>query len=316
MSPETPLASEPILVVLGATATGKTEVAIALAEAVGAEIVNFDASLVYRGLDIGTAKPSPEMLRRVRHHVIDCCDPRDDFSAARFVQLAEAALADIAERGRRAILVGGTGLYLRCLLQGLVESPAPDEALRRRLEDREARRPGSLLRLLSRLDPDVAARLAPADSFRAVRALEHRVSTGRPLSSDRREWSAPERWRVRKLGLELPRPEREARIALRIDAMLAAGLVEEVRALRAAGVPAHARAMRALGYREVIAHLEEGLPLSVVRERMLVGSRQYAKRQDTWFRKEPGVEWLPSPMNELELSALVRRAMMPRGVAE
>ena len=300
-----------MLVVLGATATGKSEFGLALAESLGGEIINFDASLVYRGLDLGTAKPSRADRERVRHHVLDCCDPREEFSAARFVALAESALADIASRGKQAILVGGTGLYLRCLLHGLVDSSPPDAALRTRLEEREARRPGSLLTLLRRLDPAAAAKLSAADSFRAIRALEHRLSTGRALSTDRREWSSPERWPTRKIGLELPRPEREARILRRIDAMLAAGLVDEVRSLVAEGLPATARSLRALGYREVLEHLAGRLTLEDVRERMHLATRQYAKRQDTWFRKEPDVRWHPSPRDGSELFALVARAMMP-----
>lgn len=310
------MSEQPLLVVLGATATGKTRFALALARAVGGEIVNFDASLVHRGFDIATAKPTAAEREQVRHHLVDCCEPDEEFSAARFVALAEEALADIRSRRRRAILVGGTGLYLRCLLRGLVDSPPPDEALRRRLEERETRRPGSLLRLLGRLDPATAARLSAADAFRAVRALEHRLATGRPISADQREWEGPERHAAIKLGLELPRAEREQRIVARIDAMFANGLVEEVRSLRARGVPATARAFRALGYREVLMHLEGRLGLDEVRHRMRLATRQYAKRQDTWFRKEGGVNWLPSPGSDDELSALVRRAMMAAGLSE
>lgn len=181
---------EPVLVILGATATGKTALAAELARRLPGEVVSVDASCVYRGLDVGTAKPDPALRREVPHHLVDCCDPREPFSAARFARLAGQAIEEIASRGRVPVLAGGTGLYLRCLLRGLVESPEPDEPLRERLLEREARRPGSLRRLLSRLDPAAAARITEADTFRSVRALEHRLATGRPLSSDQSEWAA------------------------------------------------------------------------------------------------------------------------------
>ena len=299
-----------MLVVLGATATGKSEVAAELARRLPGEVVSVDASCVYRGLDVGTAKPSAELRREIPHHLVDCCDPLGDFSAARFVELAEAALQDVAARGLVAVVAGGTGLYLRCLLHGLVDSPAPDERLRDELLLREERRPGSLRRLLARLDPEAAARTTPRDLFRTVRALEHRLATGRRLSAERLQWKAAEVRPALKIGLELPRPEREERIRARVDRMIAEGLVEETRRLLASGVPETARSLRALGYREAAQVLRGELRPEELREALAVATRQYAKRQDTWFRREPGVEWMPSPRASAELSALVDRVML------
>lgn len=299
-----------VLVVLGATATGKTAVAAELARRLPGEVVSVDSSCVHRGLDVGTAKPPAALRQEIPHHLIDACEPTDEFSAAWFVEAADAAIASIVARGRVPILAGGTGLYLRSLLQGLVSSPSPDEALRADLERRELRRPGSLRRLLQRLDPVSAARITPADRFRTVRALEHRLSTGRALSSDQGEWDQAERYRALKIGLQLPRDERERRIRERVDAMIEAGLVDETRDLLASGVPPEARSLRALGYREAVLVLHGRLALPELREALSVATRQYAKRQDTWFRRERDVAWMESPRSDAELSALVERVMI------
>jgi tRNA dimethylallyltransferase len=297
---------ETALVLLGATATGKSELAVEVAERLHGEVISFDASCVYRGFDLGTAKPTGQQRRRVPHHLIDVAEPSEDFSAARWRALAVVALDDVARRGRAAVLAGGTGLYLRALLRGLVASPPPDPALRRRLEARERRRPGSLRRLLRRLDPGAALRLEPADAFRTARALEHRLATGRPLSADQRQWALPELLPTLKVGLALPRAEREQRIRARVARMLAAGLVEEASALRQR-VPAGSRAWRAIGYRQAREHLEGRLAREDLADRIAVATRQYAKRQDTWFRREPGVTWVPAPRTATELAATARR---------
>ena len=299
-----------MLVVLGATATGKTAVAAELARRLPGEVVSFDASCVYRGLDVGTAKPDAALRREIPHHLVDCRDPREDFSAATFVALAEEAVASVVARGRVPVLAGGTGLYLRCLLHGLVESPAPDEPLRDRLAAREERRPGSLRRLLRRLDPESAERIRPNDLFRETRALEHRIRTGRALSAGRVQWASASGRPALKVGLELPRPEREARIRERVDRMIAGGLVEETQRLLDAGVPPDARSLRALGYREAALVLQGRLGIDGLREALAIATRQYAKRQDTWFRGEPGVQWMASPRDSAELSALVERVML------
>ncbi len=300
----------PLVVVLGATATGKSRLAVELARRLRGEVVSFDASCIYRGLDIGTAKPAIAERQGVPHHLIDTCEPHEAFSAASFVALAEAVLASLRERGVTPVLAGGTGLYLRCLLQGMVAGSAPDAELRRRLADRERRRAGSLHRILRRLDAATAARLPATDVLRLVRAIEHRVRSGRRLSGDQAHWIAPPRYAAAKIGLRLPREERERRIVARVDRMLASGLVDEVRGLLARGVEGDAPAFRALGYREVVAHLEGALSLAEVRHRIVVATRRYAKRQDTWFRREQDVHWLDVPTDERELPEMVERAMM------
>jgi len=300
----------PLLVVVGATAVGKTEFAAALAERVGGEVLSCDASCVYRGIDVGTAKPGVELRDRVPHHLLDLREPSEDFTVAEWVELAELRIADLRARGLAAVVAGGTGLYLRALLQGLVESPPPDRALRDRLERREQRRPGSLHRLLERLDPASAGRIPAANRVRIVRALEFRLRTGGRLSEDQREWSRPARHRSLKFGLQLPREERESRIRSRVDAMIEDGLLEEVRGLLEGGLAPDARCLRAIGYRETLAHLRGSLSLDEMRERIVIATRQYAKRQDTWFRKEPNVTWLDAPRDGGELLALVERVMM------
>ena len=304
------LEAPPLLVIVGATATGKTALAAGLAEALGGEVISCDASCVYRGLDVGTAKPDAELRQRVPHHLIDACEPDEDFSVARWTAAAEACIADLRTRGVPAIVAGGTGLYLRALLQGLVDSPPADAALRRRLEARETRRPGSLHRLLGRLDPTAAAAVEANNQVRLVRALEHRLLTGRRLSEDRSDWSGPPRHASLKFGLRLPRAARERRIRQRVELMIAGGLIEEVRGLIAAGLPPDARSLRAIGYRETLAHLRGELDQAEMVERIVVATRQYAKRQDTWFRKEAGIEWLDAPGSAEELPALVQRVMM------
>lgn len=298
------------LVLLGSTATGKTAVACEMARLLGAEIVSFDASCVYRGLDVGTAKPTAAQRALVAHYLIDDCDPRDAYSAGRFVVAAEAALAELAARGTRALLVGGTGMYLRALLRGLDPAPPRDPSVRARLESREAQRPGSLHRLLARLDPASAARIPARDAYRVLRALEHRLASGRSLSASRGAWRGGDRLAVRKIGLRLPRDVRASLIARRVDAMLRDGLVDEVRRLLAEGVPPDAPSFRALGYRDVVQHVEGRLSLGEVRERMILATVQYAKRQDTWFRGEPDVRWVDSTAEPAELPLVVERAML------
>ncbi|MEM7248105.1 MAG: tRNA (adenosine(37)-N6)-dimethylallyltransferase MiaA [Acidobacteriota bacterium] len=289
--------------VLGATATGKSALAIRLAEALGGEVVNFDASSLHRGLDVGTAKPLHEERARVPHHLLDLLEPDERPSLADWVQRAEALLPEILGRGRVPVLVGGTGLYLRGLLHGVPDS-SHDEALRERLEGREQRRPGSLHRLLRRLDPETAAQLPEQNVRRIVRALEHRMLTGRPLS-DERSWQEPPRWRCRKIGLRLDRERRERRIRARLDVMLEQGWLTEVQGLLDRSLSADAPAWRALGYSELAAHLRGELGLAEAKEAIIIRTRQYAKRQDTWLKKEPEVEWFEAPETEAELEGLV-----------
>ncbi len=304
-----------ILVLLGPTGTGKSRIAASLAESIGGEIVGCDALQVYRGLDAATAKPTAEDRRRVPHWVIDVADPCRDYSLADYVRDADAAIAAIAGRGRVPVVVGGSGMYLRGLLKGLVEAPPRDEALRLRLTGL-ARRFGSarLWRVLRRRDPGSAARVPPGDSQRIVRALELALSAG-PTWSERLlldgTWLKPaERYRALKFGLDLGRDALAARLTDRVLAFLAAGLQDETSALLAAGVPPSANAFKAIGYREVVQALTTGETPSPrrLREMIVAATRRYAKRQRTWFRTEPGVTWLDADEPEDALVARIASA--------
>jgi len=282
----------PLAVLTGPTASGKTRIALELAERWGAEIVSADSMQVYRRLDIGTAKPTAAERARVPHHGVDLAEPDEPFDAVRFREAAEAAIADIAARGRRVLVVGGTGLYLRVLLYGLASLPPPDPARRRELEE-EAERVGSaaLHARLTTLDPAAAARIHPADRFRIIRALEV-AATGRRIS----EIQAAHRFAEpchphRMVALRVERAELRARILRRAEAMLAAGLLDEVRRILAAGFSPDLRPLRAFGYREPVAAVLGRRPVEGLAEAIARDTARYAKRQLTWLRGERGVEW-------------------------
>jgi tRNA dimethylallyltransferase len=252
---------------------------------------------VYSGLDAATAKPSREDRVRVRHWLIDVADPRRDYSVADYVRDADAAIADIAGRGLVPIVAGGTGMYLRGLLKGLVALPPRDEALRERLRKLLSRFGAPRLhRLLAALDPPTAARVTSKDAQRIVRALELSFATGetwsRRLVRDGTWASSAERYRAVKFGLDLDRDRLAARLAARVDAFFAGGLAEEVARLMADGVPASANAFKGIGYREVVRALLDRREPKDTREAVVIATRQLAKRQRTWFRKEPGLTWL------------------------
>jgi tRNA dimethylallyltransferase len=275
-------------ILTGPTGCGKSRLALDLAERLGAEIVSMDSMALYRGLDVATAKPGLEERRRVPHHLIDVLDPWESASVAWWLDRAAACCLDLEGRGKRALFVGGTALYLKALLYGLFDSPPADEALRRRLED-EARDHGPhvLHARLAQVDPASAARLHPNDVRRMVRALEVWELTGRPLSAWQTQWSARALPANRCLCLDRPRPELYARIDARVDAMLTAGLVDEVRALRQLGRPLSREAAQAVGYQEVCTYLDGRATLEEARLRIQTRTRQFAKRQRTWFRQLP-----------------------------
>jgi tRNA dimethylallyltransferase len=282
-----------VVAIVGATATGKSAVAMAAAAACGAEIVNADALQVYRGLDIGTAKPSAAERAAVPHHLIDVLDPRERFSAGEFARRARAALAEIAARGRPAIVVGGSGLYLRALWSGLAEIPRVDPGVRARLDERLAAEGLPKLRAeLARRDPATAARLGERDTQRILRALEVAIGTGRALSA----WLAAARVEnappaMRKIGLTLPRALLYDRIAERVRQMVDRGWPEEVRRLLAAGIPRDAPALQAIGYFDWIRQIDGETDSQETVAGVVRATRRYAKRQETWFRRETDVEW-------------------------
>ncbi len=279
--------------VLGPTAVGKSELAVRASERFAGEIVSVDSMQVYRGFDRGTSKPDAATRRRVPHHGIDLADPSQDFSLGDFVRSAEEAIAGIRARGRLPVMVGGTGLYLRGLLKGIIDAPRRDPEVRARLIAIDRRRgPAALHRMLARVDPETAARILPGDRQRIVRAIEVYRERREPLSSlIRRTPFAEDRYPAVKIGLSMDRAALYRRIDARVVRFFADGLVEEVRGLLDAGVPRGANAFKALGYREILRHLDG----EIRREEAVMltqrQTRRYAKRQWTWFRREPGVTW-------------------------
>ncbi len=283
----------PAILLMGPTASGKTALAMALAERLPVELVSVDSALVYRGMDIGTAKPSPQELARHPHHLVDICDPAEAYSAERFRADALAAMAAIAERGRIPLLVGGTMLYFRALQYGLSPLPASDPAVRAELEAALAERGLAALHAeLAAVDPDSARRIHPNDTQRILRALEVWRLSGRPLSELQAVPPEPMPWRALKLVLAPPRALLHQRIETRFHAMLEAGFEAEVRALVARGdLHPELPSMRAVGYRQMWAWLRGEYGREEMIERAIAATRQLAKRQTTWLRSEREVLW-------------------------
>jgi len=283
----------PLVVLTGPTASGKSALALRLAMAFHGEIVSCDALQVFRGMDIGTAKPTPLEREAVHHHLLDVRTPVEQFSAGDYQRDARRVLEEIRARGALPLVVGGTGLYLRALLAGLFEGPGRSDPLRRRLH--AIADSGGLAHLharLDRIDPAAAARIPPHDRSRVVRAYEVYLSSGRSLSWwQARGGSRLEGFRWLKLAVHWPRPDLYARIDARVDAMFAGGLVDEVRTLVARHGPG-AAAFKAIGYREVLHHLEGRWTLADAIQAAKQASRRYAKRQCTWFRVEPDLDWI------------------------
>jgi tRNA dimethylallyltransferase len=285
-----------LVVILGPTGVGKSAVAVELALRFAGEIINADSMQVYRGFDIGTAKPSAGARQRVRHHLVDVAEPTVQFTAADFASRAAEAVRLIQERGRLPFVVGGTGLYLRSLLTGLFPGPGRDPVVRARLE-REARTGGldSLRKELERVDPVYAELIGPRDKVRMVRALEIYALTQRPISEHFAGTKSPvEGVQAVKIGLSLDRPTLYRRIEERVDRMFHDGLVDEVRRLLGEGIPETAPPFRALGYRHAVRCVRQEIPVQEAVRLTKLDTRHFAKRQLTWFKKMPGVTWLPA----------------------
>ena len=296
-----------VLALVGPTATGKTALALALAGPLGAEVVSADSRMVYRWMDVGTAKPSEAERAGVPHHLLDVVDPDEPYSVALYQQQALAAIARIHRRGRLPLLVGGTGLYVRAVCDGLrIPAVPPDEPFRRDLEARAAREGWESLQAeLARVDPEGAARIDPRNVRRVIRALEVQRATGVPFSA----WQVrrPPGFRTLYVGLDLPRDRLYARIDARVLEQVAGGLPEEVRSLVGRGYDSGSTAMSGFGYREMAAHLrgEYGLGEAVARYQQ--ATRNYARRQLSWFRPDGRIRWLDAaaarPEDVLELWA-------------
>ena len=284
-----------IICVVGPTASGKTKLAVHLAKAYDGEVVSCDSMQIYKHMDIGTAKPTPEEMEGVRHHLIDIIEPGEDFSVGKYVQLADACVQDILSRGRTVIIAGGTGLYVDSLISGRTFAPVPQTGKREALEARMREAGGeAMLEALRAVDPEAAQRLHPADEKRIIRALEVYEETGKTITQHNLETQAiPPRYRPVWLGLDYAdRAVLYRRIDLRVDLMLQAGLLDEIRALLALGASPDTTAMQAIGYKEFFGALDGSCTLEEAAELCKQRSRNYAKRQLTWFRRNPEIRWL------------------------
>ena len=292
-----PMSRMRLLCITGLTASGKSGLALQLAESLGAELLSVDSMQVHRGLDIGTAKASAAERARVHHHGLDLVGPDERFSAGEFSTYARGVLEEARGRGVPVLAVGGTGLYLRALLHGLAPMPPADEALRATLRRDEDARPGSMHARLKGIDPASAARIAPGDRVRLERAIEVTEGTGRPMSDWQSEHAFSDSpFEPRVFALRRSREDVRERIALRVDAMFEAGWVDEVRRLLAGGLTLDAPGMAAIGYRDIADHLTGGADEAVTRDRIVTATRRFAKRQATWFNRQPSIRWVdPRP---------------------
>lgn len=283
----------PLVAVVGPTGSGKSDLALHVAEKFHGEVVNCDSLQVFRHFDVGTAKLSSPERRGIPHHLIDVVEPNALFTAGEFARVGRAVIADISERGNLPIVAGGTGFYFRALVDGLFEGPSRDQDLRDRFAAREGRRPGSLHRLLSRFDPDAAARIHANDVPKVTRALEVCLLTRRPVTELFREGrDALRGYRVLKLGLLPDRDQLYDRLNIRTEQIFESGLVEEVKRILALGYSGDEKPFESVGYKQALQYIRGELTLKEALFYAQRNTRNYAKRQLTWFRREPGLVWL------------------------
>ncbi len=296
-------------VLLGPTASGKTAVGLILARKLGAEILSLDSMQVYRGMDIGTAKPSPEEQAEIPHHLLDIVNPDEAFSVGQWLAAAAGAESDLASRGKSSLFAGGTALYLKAMISGLHSVPAPHPSLRQTLEDELAANGGRerLRAELREADSELCEGLHIHDDRRLLRGLEVWRSTGRPLSDWRRDWKETPVLGIPAVALCRPRESLHERIEARLDAMLGGGFVAEVETI-AQGSGFGVTARRAIGYAEILEHLDGGLSLDEARERILVSTRTLVRRQDTWLRSFPDLVRLKAEEGEDAVSLADRAA--------
>jgi tRNA dimethylallyltransferase len=304
----------PLIAIVGPTASGKSDLAIFLAEQFSGEIVNYDSIQIFRHLNIGTAKPTPEEQARVPHHMIDIREPTEIYTAGDYQRDARNALDDIRERRKLPILAGGTGLYLRALTEGLFNGPTRSTYWRNRLEMMAERKGRSHLhRVLARLDPGAASRIAVRDKPKIIRALEVRLQTGKALTQHLQE--RPRQpltdFKMTFVGVNPPRDVLYQRINERVRRMFDSGLVEEVRRLLAAGIPASAKPFEAIGYRQVLADLDSSTSTEETIRIIQRDTRRYAKRQMTWFRNQPEIAWFDGPGDSQEIKNKVHLYVQP-----
>ena len=282
---------EPVLALVGPTASGKTEAALHVAEALGAEILSIDSMLVYRGMDVGTAKPTAPQRARVRHHLVDLVEPSEPFSVAAFQGAALETVEHVRRRGRRPLLVGGSGLYFRAVVDEL-EFPGTEPVVRGALEgEAEALGPDRMYRRLAELDPVAASKIEPGNVRRTVRALEVAAITGRTFSSFAAAWESYRPERVRAAGIRLGTQNLAARVEARVEEMLERGWLREVEALVARGLGGWLTASQAIGYAEIARHLAGEISLEDAVQQTVKRTRTLARRQMAWFRRDPRIRW-------------------------
>jgi len=303
-----------VVAILGPTATGKSALALAIAERHGGEIINCDSTAVYRGFDIGTDKIAIADRRGILHHLIDIAEPTDDYTAAQYARDAAGVIRDVHARGRLPILAGGTGFYFRALTRGLFPGPGRDAALRGRLESIAERRDVTFLhRLLRKVDPESAERIMPRDLKRLVRALEVFFLTGRPLTAHFADTSSLiADIDVVSIGLRLPAAAISDRVTRRVDEQFERGLLDEIRALLARGIPETARPFGGLVYRQAMEHLHGVRDEAATRALIAQENRRYARRQLLWFRKEPNLSWFDGPGESASTIDAVQRVLAER----
>ncbi|MGD0401661.1 MAG: tRNA (adenosine(37)-N6)-dimethylallyltransferase MiaA [Candidatus Acidiferrales bacterium] len=295
----------PLVVILGPTASGKSSLAIRLARQLNGEVLVCDSTQVYRHFDIGTAKVPLAEQEGIAHHLVDLVEPDEIFTAGEYRRRALLVLGEVTKRGKLPILTAGTGLYLRALLEGLADAPERSEELRARLRTKaQLRGSDHLHRALMRLDPENAARIGPRDTQKVIRAIEMRILAGKPVAEIHRAGrSSLEGYDIQKIGLVPPRAALYARIDARAVTMLRDGWLDEVRKLSSSGISVHAKPFQFIGYAELLAHLAGRLTMEAALEKIQQATRQFAKRQLTWFRKEPSVHWLPGFGDDPEIAA-------------
>lgn len=308
----------PLVAIVGPTASGKSALGVGLAERFGGEVVACDSTQLYRGFDIGTAKPSPSERRGIPHHLIDVLGPKEEATAGGYRQLALQVLEELRKRKRLPIFTVGTGLYLRALLEGLAEVPQRSETLRERLRAGVEEHPaGHLHRILERLDTEAAKKIAPSDEQKLIRAIEVCILARKPISELHRADRIPlEGWRVLKVGLMPPREKLIERIRTRTETMLERGWEDEVRALIESGLREDAKPFDFIGYRELRAVQRGEMKLQEAQEAIRQATRRYAKRQLTWFRKEPGVRWFSGLGDEAGVKAAVFEWLQAEGLQQ
>jgi len=300
-----------ITIIVGPTCAGKSELALSLAMKYQMEIVSADSLQVYRHLDIGTAKSSPEEQRKVKHHLIDVVAPDEEFSAVQYMEMARETIDSLLRQNRPVLVVGGTGLYIKALTKGIFRGPAADEKLRREIKE-EAKQRGNeyLYQRLKEIDPESASRIHPNDTYRIMRALEVYEITQKPMSSFQTDHAFRESpYRSVKIGIERARKELYRKIEERVDWMIKNGLIEEVKGLLERGYNPHLKPLQSLGYRQVIGYLNGAYDLNEAVRLIKRDTKRYAKRQLTWFKADPELEWFKLPEDVDKIEARVKIAM-------